>query len=307
MRRLEAASFSCQWKRKLGWRRGTRVVVLFEHRWDWERLPETFREKFIWHYDVLYMEIDTVGEAIWQMPECLQKYLELLQGMQPEGLAGIGGFAFLQWVVLLRERLGGKRIPMLLFSGRDRWWAFFREMLWVRGENGRTAYWGYVEGHKKDALVMVAGGEFRDALPDDFEKEMERLWNAMAEYDICEELAEPLRILYGIPMEAGGYFALKYLYRQRTEREREEIGKRLGNVEGHLDWRLERLAHQYRRLEVTSVLLSGRDIPLLTEMAMEAIENCQLEWQASWRFVEGFYRELCQGNRPALHFSSNPL
>lgn len=326
MRRLKAASFSEQWKRSLGWQKETRVAVLFETRWDWEILPEHFRESFIWHFQVSFLEIEAGRQG--RVEEQLNPCMETLREWRTEALVAIGEFYLLQKVCLLRERLhgeNGERIPVLLLSGKDRWQDFFGNMLWMRGGNGETDYWGYVGGHEKDALVMTQDGEFQDFTPDAFEQGMDVLrsafWETDAvfgitgtegregektkrtyrycgmERDICRELAEPLRVLYGIPMETGSYFALLYLYRLLPEQRKKKICEycgRFGISGGHAGWQLERLADRYRRDWVSGILIPRGDVPVLTQMAMEGIENHPVERQIGWEQVSSFYGELCR-------------
>lgn len=300
MRRLRAASFSCQWKKKLGWEQGSRVAVLLENRWNWDRLPEKFRENFIWYYDVLFLEAD-MGD-IQQKPIEIQELTEKLLDWQPEALVAVGNFCLLQRILLLRAKTGMEEIPVLLFSDGDRWQSFFQDDLWIRGRDGETEYWGYVGQNERDALVITEGGEFREDVPDAFAKELYRFRSSLQdvwesgtiERDLCYELAEPLRVLYGIPMETGSYFSLLYLYRLLSRQERERVCRLLGVRDAHADWRLEGLAKRYRRGEMFGILLSERDVPLLTQMAMEGIENYPVEMQPGWEQVEAFYREWCR-------------
>lgn len=323
MRRLKAASFSDRWKRRLGWQREMRVVVLSGNRWEWELLPEKFRDTFIWHFEVSFLEID--DEKPGWAAERLCSCLETLRKWRAEALVAVGEFYLLQKVCLLREKLcgeNGERVPVLLLSGKDRWQDFFGSMLWMRRASGETDYWGYMGSHERDALVMTQGGEFKDFVPDAFEWEMDALRRALWEAgtvpgqtgsvgsavwedgwgycgikrDICRELAEPLRVRYGIPMEIGSYFALLFLYRSLPEQKKRRIrehGERLGIFGEHAGWQLERLAHQYRWDWVSGILIPGRDVPLLTQMAMEGIENHPVERQIGWEQVRAFYGELC--------------
>lgn len=338
MRRQDAASFLNQWKRRLGWEKGSRVVVLLEDRWEWEMLSEQFRERFIWYYEVLYMEVQ---KDLFP----LENQLEQLQRLHVTALVGIGSFSLLQKVCLLRDGLVGEQIPLLLFSGKDRWQAFFRETLWIRGRDGRTKHWGYMKQHERDTLVLLAGkGSGRllqggrpenqslsersaDELFDCFEEEIycwkyvlkkltaeengsagqttdkqdirdflgnEGIWMDNIERDICEELSEPLRVVYGIPMEIGSYFALLHLYRLLPEGEQEKVCRMLGLKAGYGGWQLERLAHRYRKDELDGILLPGKDVLLLTQMAMEGIENYPEREQITWEQAELFYRRLCR-------------
>ena len=299
MRRLRAASFSSQWKKRLGWKPGSRVVVLLENRWDWDCLPEKFRESFLWYHEVLFLEIDTGG--IRQRPQMIREWMEKLSGLRLEALVGVGSFSLLQRVLLLREKLESEQIPVLLFSGRDRWQALFREDLWIRGSDGETEYWGYVGKHEMDALVMTQKGEFCDDVPDAFAKELDRFRRAIQEVygsgteeterDLCYELAEPLRVVCGIPMETGIYFSLLYLYRLLSTQEQEKACGLLGAGAERPDWKLEGMAQAYRREETAGILLSPQDVPLLTQMAMEGIENDPAGQQLGWESFDWVLRQ----------------
>ena len=109
--------------------------------------------------------------------------------------------------------------------------------------------------------------------------------------DSCEELAEPLSILYGVPVEIGSYFALCYLYERLSEEQQQEMCHSL-EIEQPAHWYLESLAAQFRRNEITGIWLCEKDIWLFTQMAMEGMENYPRESLLSWRQVEDFYRRF---------------
>lgn len=306
MRQQKAASFFRNWKKVLGWRRGCRIVVVLENRWEWDNLPGGFREDFIWYYEVLFLELEMGSLQLKR--ELFKKDFRILLDWQPEVLVGVGGFCLLQRVCLLRDGLGSERTAVLLFSGRDRWQSFFRDALWIRGGNGQTEYWGYMEKNKQDVLVLMREGELWEGLTDRFAREIDKFCMAFRkvcakscgtecdsiERDICEELAEPLRVLYGIPIEIGRYFSLLYLYQLFSEWERKAVCRLLRIEEGHADWCLERLAQEYCGAEVDGILLPEQDVPMLTQMAMEGIENYPRRQQPGWEQVELFYRGLCR-------------
>lgn len=309
MRRIDLESIQKIQKYCLAWKKGSRLAVLFERWGYWEELSEEFIEELSFYYDVMHLEEyqlenENLSIANWQQQK------ELLSQWKPDGLIGIGGFSLLQKTCWLRDSLEEPEIPILLFSGKDRWQAFFRETLWIRGRDGRTCYWGYRKQHEKDLLVLVEDFMEEDLQTVDHDLEQaiyqwkKLFWRFATEgneedgdheskRDLCEELAEPLRVLYGIPMEIGSYFALLYLYRQLSSEKDRLFCQWLELDEGCAGWYLEGLAQRCCREEITGIVLPERDVPLLTEMAMEGIENYPLGQQIGWEQVEEFYRELC--------------
>lgn len=310
MKRIDLESFEKILNCHLVWKKGSRLAVLFERRGYWGELSEDFLEELSFYYDVLFLEEHQLGNENISI-ESWQKQREQLNQWKPDGLIGMGGFSLLQKTCWLRESLEEAEIPILLFSGKDRWQAFFRETLWIRGIDGRTCYWGYRKQHEKDLMVLAEDFMEEHTLQTadhDLERtiyQWKKLFRRFAaeeneedgdnesKRDLCEELAEPLRILYGIPMEIGNCFALLYLYRQLSAEQDRLFCQWLELDEGCAGWYLEELAQRCCREEITGIVLPERDVPLLTEMAMEGIENYPLGQQIGWEQVEEFYGELC--------------
>lgn len=316
MRWLDAASFFCSWKKGLGWKRKSPVVVLAENAWDWNQLLERLPDEFGWYYEFYVLELSCVWFDGIEDP-VIKGMLEQLERLEPEAVIGVGSFPLLQRVCLLRELLS-REMPLLLLSGKDRVAALFREDLWIRDSRGRTCYRGKVLAGEKDCLVVLPEGipffprsidyVKGKELFDSFETEIYRWRRALQrvfrteefleaapeiERDLCEELAEPLTILYGMPLEIGCYFALVCLYGLLGEQERQRICLLLGADPAAGVWVLEQLAEQYRKEEIGNILLPREDISLLTEMTMEGMEGYPGQQRLTLEEIEAFYRQLC--------------
>ena len=306
MRKVAFSVFQKKFKKDVMLVKDSRVAVLLEHSGYWWKLSEHFRQELSVSCKVFYLEMD-YEKADWH------NQTEKVCRWKPDVIVGIGGFEVLQRTCWLRNVLPGEMVPVLLFSGKDRWKLLEKESLWIRNQEGETIYWGYQREQENDLLVLT------DEVVNQKESETEprgiemlgravAIWqrgidNLLAEEQdlgwsekkrtLLEELAEPLRIRYGIPMEIGIYYGVLYVYRQLTEKQKQRLCTycKVKITEGC--WHLEKIAHQVCTKELTGTILPVNDIFLLTQMAMEGIENLPPQQQLSWKQVETFYHQLC--------------
>lgn len=300
MRKIVISSFQKNAKKEFMWKKDSRVAVLFEHSGYWMEGMEWYMQELSIFCEVYYGE----GKKHWQ------KKKEELYRWNPEGIVGIGSFETLQKACWLRNTLTDGNVPVILFSGKDRWQLLDKENLWIRKPDGSTVYWGYQKRNEKDLLVLPdaifqkkkiqTGWEALETAMKPWQKGMNQLLAEAAGMELMEstrtlleELAEPMRICYGIPMEIGTYFAIMYLYRQLSEEQKRKLCTwcKVKIAEGC--WQLEKKAHELCFRELSGVILPERDVFILTQMAMEGIENLPKEQQLSWQQVEQFYGELC--------------
>lgn len=305
MRKVALSAFRRELKKEFYCKKDSRVAVLLEHSGHWWKLSDSFRHELAIACEVLYLEMG-LEEADWQ------KQMEEVRQWKPDEIVGIGGFEVLQRACWLRNTLSEETVPILLISGKDRWQMLEKELLWIRNQEGETVYWGYQRQQEKDFLVLP-DEVFQKKKSDTGQNGLEVLGSAIEKWKngieyllteentleldekkrtLLEELAEPMRIRYGIPMEIGLYYGILYVYRILSEEQKQELCNhcKVKIVEGC--WHLEKMAHQVCAKELAGVVLSERDVFLLTQMAMEGIENLPIEQQLSWQQVELFYREL---------------
>ncbi len=306
MRKVAFSAFRRELKKEFIWKKDSRVAVLLEHSGYWQRISESFLRELVITCEVVYLEADSQEEAIWQ------KQLEKVRRWKIDGIIGIGSYEILQKACWLRNTFLEETVPILLFSGRDCWQMLEKDTLWIRNREGDTLYWGYQKENETDLLVFPdevlhkkksengqIGLEILGGAIEKWKNGIEYLLTEenTLELDekkrmLLEELAEPMRIRYGIPMEIGLYYGIIYLYRILSEEHKQKLCIRCKVKITEGIWQLEKIAHQVCAKELAGVVLSERDVFLLTKMAMEGIENLPLGQQLSWQQVELFYREL---------------
>ncbi len=304
MRKVAMETFQEKQDKSFIWKKDSRVAVLLEHSGHWWGILETLFQELAIDCEVRYYEV-IADESVWD------KQRQEIYQWEPEGLVGLGGFDVLQRVCWLHNTMVNESHRMWLVSGRDRWHLLEKDILWIRNRNGETVYWGYQRKSEQDLLI----------LPDEIMNESDfktewRKWELLRRANaiwqkglnellvekstdeeesgrtLLEELAEPMRILYGIPMEIGIYYGIMYLYRQLSMEQKKELCNHCGVELKQGIWCFEKQVLESCENELSCVCLSQRDIYHLTQMAMEGIENLPPNQQLSWQQVEDFYYEL---------------
>lgn len=283
MKRWEAGYFWKNWERELCWEQDSCAAVLFSSREIWEELPHTFREKLMWRYQVLFFEMEVPSSVNEKKQTGTERTVHQLRQWHPDNWIVVGNFAFQQWVRSLEEK-GIKPLCACIhiLTGSDFQVAGSRDV-WLRDRQGRTYYQKEVAEREEDGWVIL---HRRDRLERKVDAWRKKLFGECGR-DLCEELAEPLLILYGIPIEIGSYFALRYLFGVwergavrpgRWERAYQEIV---------------RLGKECRKMEIEGTVIPEKNLPLLVRMAADGIQRLPEGQQLSIETIEGFYRTLC--------------
>lgn len=295
----------------------------------WEMMHRELALHYEWKYiEEEYKDEDGREKQSGQLgkersDQRFQNRIEMLSQWKPDGILGMGSFSYLQKVYWLRDHGSNGDVPLLLLSDGDRWQELCRDTLWIRGGDGRTFAWGYCKKNERDLLVLPEDrkqseeqGQWWDRT--ETKRRQSGTTDLFCERDVrgrtlVEELAEPLKILLDIPMIVGSYYALLYLYPLLTGEQRRGLWKIVaeemlmqicsgkegekrwktlsGQVEKeHADWWLEKTVQTVCPEAVRGVVIPEESVPMLTEMAMEGIENVPPEQQLGWQQVERFYR-----------------
>lgn len=283
MKRWEAGHFWKNWERELCRGQDSYVAVLFSSREIWDMLPRTFREKLLWRYQVLFFEMEVPSPAYEKKQTGTEQTVHQLMEWHPDIWIVVGDFTFQQWVRSLEEKgTRAIRACIRILTGSDFQVAGSRDV-WLRDRQGRTYYEKEVAGREEDGWVIL---HRRDRLERKVSVWRRKLFGECGR-DLCEELAEPLTILYGIPIEIGGYFALRYLF---------DVWERGAVRPGRWErayQEIVRLGKECRKMEIESMVIPEKNLPLLIRMAADGIQKLPEGQQLSIETIEGFYRTLC--------------
>lgn len=281
MKRWEAEYFWDHWERELTWEQDSCVAGLFSSRDLWEGLPAAFRESLMWRYQILPLEIAGRPHGGIRYEKKVRERKQQLKQWKPADWAVVGDFAFQQWAAVFAEEVSqpmGACVHIL--TGSD-FQVAGSEDVWLRDREGRTHCRKRME-REQDVWVML---HKRDPLEQKVFAWRKKLFGECGR-DLLEELAEPLLILYGVPIEIGGYFALRYLFcawgKETAKPDRWEKAYR----------DLVRLGQRYRRAEIEGLMIPEKNLPLLTRMAADGIMGLPERQRPGKEMIEGFYRTL---------------
>lgn len=282
MNQCKASFFWENWRHVLSWEQDSGIAVLFRDRRDWEELPAHFREELQWNYQVVFFELPRL-EQLFDEADAGQvrdyETAEALAKWRSGQWMVVGDFSFQQHVRALGERENWRQQSCVrVLLGEDFQMAG-REEVWLRDRQGNTCYRKRLPLQTADWWVIL---HRRDPWERELYAWKEKLFGEGR--DVCEELAEPLRILYGIPIVVGTYFALLSVFWHRAEH---DAG---GEAWERAARELIQLAGKRRRTEQEGILLPTKNLPLLIRMAAEGCERLPEEQHGGREQIELFYR-----------------
>lgn len=310
MRQSDAHSFYEHWEEWLDCKKDSRITLLLEDSGDvLESVSNDFRIAFSLKYQVAVVHGNIDREDM----------IEELGKWKPAYLAAMGNYHFLQKVCHLRQTLcedvdssfGEDDLPLILFLTRDCRSLLAKRLLWIRDGDGEVSCLECFDWQQRDIVVLpdrrlsVNYRRFGRAL-DEWEEALYQILlgqngSLTAEVQICgqsrfvwEELAEPLWLRYGIPIDIGLYHAFLFLYRISGEEFQRQLDAVLCEEScWHADWHLEKTAQELYRGAAEAVWVPRGDVEILTGMAMAGIEMLP-EQILSRQQVGDFYYSLCR-------------
>lgn len=310
MRQSDAYSFYEHWEEWLDCRKDSHITLLLEDSGDVLELASSdFRIAFALKYQVVVVPGNTSREEV----------IEGLREWKPTYLAAMGGYHFLQQVCHLRQTLReeidsgftGDDLSLVLFLTRDCRSLLSKHLLWIRDGEGDVSCLEYFDWQLRDIIVLpdrqFSGNHQRfEQVLDDWEEVLCRLLLGQSgslptevqiygqSRFVWEELAEPLWLRYGIPMDIGLYHAFIFLYRISGEKLQRQFDAVLCEEScWHADWQLEKTAQEFHIGAVEAVWVPREDVKILTGMAMAGIEMLP-EQILSRQQVGYFYYSLCR-------------
>lgn len=263
-----------------------------------------------------------VDRMLWEDAEAAKKRLT---ETDLDFVLAFGGVQQLQEICRMRsagkencQRMQGELSWSLLFFAtepiRDPHWK--RELVWIRDCEGRTCWSGKAGWKEEDRIIMP---KLMDPVNRRCWKEIQHLENTLIKlpsmshrsreekrelHYVWEELAEPLRLRYGVPEWKGILLAIRYLYAeafgklrlidaQRDTRPVSTPGELcLTDAPGKLRPVLPAALEVYGHAFEEELWIPAGDLRLLSSMALEGIEMLPQQEHLSWQQIKQFYMKF---------------
>lgn len=315
MKRIAAETFARQWRSWIISQKDSRVAVLLRSDADIKRKG---LESFFMNLR-LNCQVDRM---LWEDAEAAKKRLA---ETDLDFVLAFGGVQQLQEICRMRSagkencgRMQGELSWSLLFFAtepiRDPHWK--RELVWIRDCEGRTCWSGKAGWKEEDRIIMP---KLMDPVNRRCWKEIQHLENTLIKlpsmshrsreekrelHYVWEELAEPLRLRYGVPEWKGILLAIRYLYAdafgklrlidaQRDTRPVSTPGELcLTDAPGKLRPVLPAALEAYGHAFEEELWIPAGDLRLLSSMALEGIEMLPQQEHLSWQQIKQFYMKF---------------
>lgn len=315
MKRIAAETFARQWRSWIISQKDSRVAVLLRSDADIKRKG---LESFFMNLR-LNCQVDRM---LWEDAEAAKKRLA---ETDLDFVLAFGGVQQLQEICRMRSagkencgRMQGELSWSLLFFAtepiRDPHWK--RELVWIRDCEGRTCWSGKAGWKEEDRIIMP---KLMDPVNRRCWKEIQHLENTLINLPsmshrsreekrglryVWEELAEPLRLRYGVPEWKGILLAIRYLYAdafgklrlidaQRDTRPVSTPGELcLTDAPGKLCPVLPAALEAYGHAFEEELWIPAGDLRLLSSMALEGIEMLPQQEHLSWQQIKQFYMKF---------------
>lgn len=315
MKRIAAETFARQWRSWIISQKDSRVAVLLRSDADIKRKG---LESFFMNLR-LNCQVDRM---LWEDAEAAKKRLA---ETDLDFVLAFGGVQQLQEICRMRSagkencgRMQGELSWSLLFFAtepiRDPHWK--RELVWIRDCEGRTCWSGKAGWKEEDRIIMP---KLMDPVNRRCWKEIQHLENTLIKLPsmshrsreekrelryVWEELAEPLRLRYGVPEWKGILLAIRYLYAdafgklrlidaQRDTRPVSTPGELcLTDAPGKLRPVLPAALEAYGHAFEEELWIPAGDLRLLSSMALEGIEMLPQQEHLSWQQIKQFYMKF---------------
>lgn len=315
MKRIAAETFARQWRSWIISQKDSRAAVLLRSDADIKRKG---LESFFMNLR-LNCQVDRM---LWEDAEAAKKRLT---ETDLDFVLAFGGVQQLQEICRMRSagkencgRMQGELSWSLLFFAtepiRDPHWK--RELVWIRDCEGRTCWSGKAGWKEEDRIIMP---KLMDPVNRRCWKEIQHLENTLIKlpsmshrsreekrelHYIWEELAEPLRLRYGVPEWKGILLAIRYLYAdafgklrlidaQRDTRPVSTPGELcLTDAPGKLRPVLPAALEAYGHAFEEELWIPAGDLRLLSSMALEGIEMLPQQEHLSWQQIKQFYMKF---------------
>ena len=315
MKRIAAETFARQWRSWIISQTDSRAAVLLRSDADIKRKG---LESFFMNLR-LNCQVDRM---LWEDAEAAKKRLA---ETDLDFVLAFGGVQQLQEICRMRSagkencgRMQGELSWSLLFFAtepiRDPHWK--RELVWIRDCEGRTCWSGKAGWKEEDRIIMP---KLMDPVNRRCWKEIQHLENTLINLPsmshrsreekrelryVWEELAEPLRLRYGVPEWKGILLAIRYLYAdafgklrlidaQRDTRPVSTPGELcLTDAPGKLRPVLPAILEAYGHAFEEELWIPAGDLRLLSSMALEGIEMLPQQEHLSWQQIKQFYMKF---------------
>lgn len=315
MKRIAAETFARQWRSWIISQKDSRAAVLLRSDADIKRKG---LESFFMNLR-LNCQVDRM---LWEDAEAAKKRLA---ETDLDFVLAFGGVQQLQEICRMRSagkencgRMQGELSWSLLFFAtepiRDPHWK--RELVWIRDCEGRTCWSGKAGWKEEDWIIMP---KLMDPVNRRCWKEIQHLENTLIKLPsmshrsreekrelryVWEELAEPLRLRYGVPEWKGILLAIRYLYAdafgklrlidaQRDTRPVSTPGELcLTDAPGKLRPVLPAALEAYGHAFEEELWIPAGDLRLLSSMALEGIEMLPQQEHLSWQQIKQFYMKF---------------
>ena len=315
MKRIAAETFARQWRSWIISQKDSRAAVLLRSDADIKRKG---LESFFMNLR-LNCQVDRM---LWEDAEAAKKRLA---ETDLDFVLAFGGVQQLQEICRMRSagkencgRMQGELSWSLLFFAtepiRDPHWK--RELVWIRDCEGRTCWSGKAGWKEEDQIIMP---KLMDPVNRRCWKEIQHLENTLIKlpsmshrsreekrelHYVWEELAEPLRLRYGVPEWKGILLAIRYLYAdafgklrlidaQRDTRPVSTPGELcLTDAPGKLRPVLPAALEAYGHAFEEELWIPAGDLRLLSSMALEGIEMLPQQEHLSWQQIKQFYMKF---------------
>lgn len=315
MKRIAAETFARQWRSWIISQKDSRAAVLLRSDADIKRKG---LESFFMNLR-LNCQVDRM---LWEDAEAAKKRLA---ETDLDFVLAFGGVQQLQEICRMRSagkencgRMQGELSWSLLFFAtepiRDPHWK--RELVWIRDCEGRTCWSGKAGWKEEDRIIMP---KLMDPVNRRCWKEIQHLENTLIKLPsmshrsreekrelryVWEELAEPLRLRYGVPEWKGILLAIRYLYAdafgklrlidaQRDTRPVSTPGELcLTDAPGKLRPVLPAALEAYGHAFEEELWIPAGDLRLLSSMALEGIEMLPQQEHLSWQQIKQFYMKF---------------
>lgn len=315
MKRIAAETFARQWRLWIISQKDSRAAVLLRSDADIKRKG---LESFFMNLR-LNCQVDRM---LWEDAEAAKKRLA---ETDLDFVLAFGGVQQLQEICRMRSagkencgRMQGELSWSLLFFAtepiRDPHWK--RELVWIRDCEGRTCWSGKAGWKEEDRIIMP---KLMDPVNRRCWKKIQHLENTLINLPsmshrsreekrelryVWEELAEPLRLRYGVPEWKGILLAIRYLYAdafgklrlidaQRDTRPVSTPGELcLTDAPGKLRPVLPAVLEAYGHAFEEELWIPAGDLRLLSSMALEGIEMLPQQEHLSWQQIKQFYMKF---------------
>lgn len=323
MKRMAAETFARQWRSWIISKKDSRIAVLLRSDADMQRKG---MESF-------FMDLRLncqVDRLIWEDGETIQKRLA---ESDPDFVLASGGLQELQEICRMRSvwEQNRERMPeyqpwgLLFFAMepvRELHWK--REFVWIRDLEGQNGWRGRAGWRAEDQIVMP---KLMD--PErEYWKEIQRMEKTLINLPfmshrsreekrelryVWEELAEPLRLRYGVPEWKGILLAIRYLYADASGDTRpinasgepcliDALGVTcpknipgelcLTGAQGEPRLILPAALEAYAQALEEELWIPAGDTDLLSSMALEGIEMLPQQEHLSWQQIKQFYMKF---------------